>query len=198
MSLFFEAIKIVDGNVMNPGYHIRRFNFTRQSFFPEIPFIDLSGWLKVPEKCRTGIVRCMIIYGEEIENIEFESYEMQPVKTLKLVYDNDIEYGFKYKNRSAISDLMERKGNHDDIIMVKNNRITDSSGSNIIFLSKGIWYTPKYPLLKGTKREKLLSGSSIIEKDIHVEDIHQFEEVGLINAMIELEDCHLKINQISL
>ena len=197
MSLFIETIKIGDGKVLNPGYHNRRFNITRQSFFPEIPVIDLMEWIKIPEECRKGIFKCRVIYGEEIESIEFEPYDIKLIKSLKMVYDNEIEYSFKYHNRKAILDLFEKKENNDDIIIVKNNRITDSSYSNLVFLSNGIWYTPKFPLLKGTKREKLLQESKIREADISVDDLYKFESAGLINAMIELEECLIKINQIS-
>ena len=34
----------------------------------------------------------------------------------------------------------EKRDNHDDVIIVKHNLVTDSSYSNIIFLKEGRWY----------------------------------------------------------
>ena len=196
MSRFIENIKIRDGIILNPDYHIRRFNITRQILFPQAPILDLEKWIRIPDSCKKGIFQCSVTYGEEIENIEFEHYLLTLIKSLKLVIDDDIEYSFKYKNRAAILDLWDQKGNCDDIIIVKHHKITDSSSCNLAFLSNGNWYTPRHPLLKGTKREKLLHESLIIESDIDVDDLPGFEKVTLMNAMIELGDCIVDINSV--
>ncbi len=196
MSLFIESIKIESGDIKNPGYHLRRFNFTRQSFFPEAPIISLAEWIKIPSDCTSGLCKCRVTYGEEIENIEYEKYVAPVIRSLKLVIDDDIEYSFKYKNRFQIADLQRQKEDCDDIMIIKNGRVTDSSFSNLVFLSQGIWKTPKYPLLKKTKREKLLDESLILESDIKIGEIRKFEKAGLINAMVELNEIVIDIQNI--
>jgi 4-amino-4-deoxychorismate lyase len=196
MSLFIETIKIVDGQIKNLPYHHIRFNNTRQSFFPETPALDLEEWIKIPEECTSGIFRCRVTYGEEIENIEFEKYLFPAIRSLKLVYDDDLEYSFKYKNRFQLSDLLQQRGDCEEIIIVKHRRVTDTTFSNLVFLSGGTWYTPQYPLLKGTKRQKLLDEALISESDILVSDLPRFEKAGLINAMVELNDITFGIGQI--
>lgn len=196
MSLFFETIKIQDGVVRNPGYHLERFNRTRLSFFPEAPLLDLTEWIKIPSACANGVFKCRVTYGEEIENIEFEKYALPKITSLKRLADDDIEYSFKYKNRFQLTGLLGLKGDDDDILIVKNNRVTDSSFSNLVFQFHGKWYTPKYPLLKGTKREQLLGESLIIETDIKTDDLGKFEKAGLINAMIDLNECLIEMKNI--
>ncbi|HLF36158.1 MAG TPA: aminotransferase class IV [Cyclobacteriaceae bacterium] len=196
MSLFIETIKIVDGQIKNLPCHHTRFNHTRQSFFPETPALDLGEWIKIPKECTSGIFRCRVTYGEEIENIEFEKYSYPKIRSLKLVYDDDIEYSFKYKNRFQLSGLLRQRGDCDEIIIVKHRRLTDTTFSNLVFLSGGAWYSPQYPLLKGTKREMLLDEAMISESDIFVSDLPRFEKAGLINAMIELNELTLDIGQI--
>ena len=67
--------------------------------------------------------------------------------------------------------------------------ITDTSYSNVVFKdSEGKLYTPCSTLLDGTKRQRLLATDIIQEKEIHVNDIHSFVGLYLINAMIDIED----------
>ena len=197
MSRFIESIKILDGRIVNLENHAARFNNTRLNFFPVMQELELGLWIHVPEECRKGLFKCRVTYGEEIEKIEFIPYDKPVVRSLKIVYDDDIEYSFKYENRYALDHLLEKKGNHDDIIIVKNNLVTDTSYCNIIMLKGGKWYTPKHPLLKGTKRQELLSLGKIEERVIHADDLTDFELIGLINSMNEPGECLVDIDRIS-
>ena len=196
MSRFIESIKIQDGQIMNLEYHMSRFNNTRLCFFPGLQELELGRWIHIPDECGTGLFKCRIIYGEEIEKIEFIPYKQRVITSLKLVFDNDIEYSFKYENRYALNELWEQRENNDDVIIVKHNLVTDSTYSNLVFLKEGIWYTPRHPLLKGTMRNKLVSQDLIKESDIHVDRILEFEKIALINAMIELGECLVDIHRI--
>ena len=71
----------------------------------------------------------------------------------------------------------------DDILIVMNGLITDTSLSNLVFYNGATWVTPKKPLLKGTCRERLLEEGQITECDIHVNEINRFIGCKLINAM---------------
>jgi len=81
------------------------------------------------------------------------------------------------------------RGVCDEILVVKNGMITDTSFSNIIFLKKGTWYTPEYPLLPGTRRADYLQKNQIFPQVIKPEDLGQYEEARLINSMRSLEDA---------
>ena len=196
MSRFIETIKIENGRPQNLIYHMRRFNLTRQSVFPMAPALDLEKWINVPRDCREGCYKCRITYGQEIEFIEYELYKILEVKSIKLITDDEIEYSFKYRNRFAIERLFALRERADDIIILKHGRITDGSFSNLIFLRDSTWFTPLYPLLKGTKRQKLIEEGLIIEKDIRKHEISDFEKVSLINAMLDPGKIILDIKNI--
>ena len=84
--------------------------------------------------------------------------------------------------------LYDKRAHADDILIVKNGRLTDTYYCNTAFLKKGKWYTPKHPLLKGTQREFLISKKIIEEADLLIGDLSQFEKIRLFNSMIQWED----------
>jgi 4-amino-4-deoxychorismate lyase len=75
----------------------------------------------------------------------------------------------------------------DDIIVIKNGILTDTSIANIAYKINEIWYTPKTPLLNGTTRQRYLDNGIIHEKDIGINDIHKIEEFAILNAMLDFE-----------
>ena len=87
---------------------------------------------------------------------------------------------------SELNKLYEKCQDADDILIVKKGYLTDTSIANIA-LFDGEWKTPKYPLLKGTTRQRLLDNGKIHEDDIKVQDIGRFSKVALLNAMIDFD-----------
>ena len=66
-----------------------------------------------------------------------------------------MNYDLKYFDRKIFDDL-KKNIKADDILIIKNGFITDTSIANILFFDGKKWITPKKPLLKGTVRERLL------------------------------------------
>jgi 4-amino-4-deoxychorismate lyase len=81
-------------------------------------------------------------------------------------------------------ELLAKRGDCDDILIVKNGYITDTSFSNIVFFDGDKWVTPARPLLRGTMRESLLKTNYIEETDILVNDLKKFTIARLVNAML--------------
>jgi len=75
----------------------------------------------------------------------------------------------------------------DEILIIKQNLITDTSFSNITFFDGTRWITPSSPLLAGTMRSFLIQKQVIVEKEIRVTDLKDFEKARLINAMLPFE-----------
>ncbi|HUI33070.1 MAG: aminotransferase class IV [Dysgonamonadaceae bacterium] len=185
---FIEVVKVEDGMFVDPQPHIDRIIRTTMRFFAEPLTVQLIKDM-IPINLRTGVVKCRIVYSKEVASIDFEEYEMRNIRSLSIIEDNTIDYGFKYLNREAINKLFSQRGDCDDILIVKNSLITDTSYSNVVFKNfRNELYTPASTLLSGTKRQKLLNAGIIHEKEIRVNDIQSYEGVYLINAMIDIED----------
>ena len=64
------------------------------------------------------------------------------------------------------SEMLDKKGDCDDILIIRNGLITDMSYANVAFFDGTQWLTPRIPLLAGTCRERLLETGPIREADI--------------------------------
>lgn len=187
--LFIEVIKVIKGEFVNPKPHIERMFCTTQRFFSKPLCAKLSNDMIPANLQNNGLVKCRIVYGSDIVSIDFEPYDMRSINTLALVEHNTIDYAYKYHNRDTINMLKATHSAADDILIVKNMKVTDTSFSNVVFKDyRGKLYTPKSTLLAGTKRKQLLKEGVIEEKEIYASDIHLYKGLYLINAMIDIDD----------
>mgnify|MGYP001590031035 CR=1 FL=1 len=196
MCLLLETIKIENGKPCNLCFHNLRFNNSRKELFGCRDFLKLENIIKVPSEFNNGLYKCRLIYSDTVKKLEFLPYHKRKIKSLKVVVCDNIEYNYKYENRECLNELLELKQNCDDILIVKNKKITDTSFSNVVFSDGKKWITPSTPLLKGTKREKLLSDGKIVQDEIKVNDLKYFQKAALINSMLDLEDNILKIKSV--
>ena len=189
MSLLVETIKIRDGILFNIDYHTDRFNRTRRELFGTGIPIDLRTNLMIPAYVNRGMFKCRIEYDDNIRKIEFLPYEIKSVRTLRMVEAGDLEYGFKFIDRDGINKLYDLRYECDDILMVKQGRVTDTSYANIVVRgSDNKWYTPSTYLLPGTKRAYLLDKGIISEREITPASLRKFRELRLINSMLDIND----------
>lgn len=204
MYRLFETIKCNDGKLFNMEFHQARFEKSSVEYFGIQSDINLHEYIEIPDFAKTGLFRCRVTYSRvtystQIEKIEFIPHHYREIKSLKLIEDNNIDYGLKYTNRERLNLLFEKRGFCDDIIIVKNGRITDSTFANIVFFDGEKWWTPDTPLLPGTQREKLLVSGKIFECPITLKDISKYSKAGLINAMNDLNEMtQIAINKIYL
>jgi len=197
MSRFIETIQLLKGKLMNLDFHQERFERTRSEAMGLKKHPLLSEILQVPKGLEQGKLKCRVVYEKEILRIEYEPYLIQQVRSLKLVYPEFIEYGFKYEDRSELEKLFRLRKQCDDILIVKNNCITDSFYANVVLWNGVNWETPDTPLLPGTMRASLLKKGLITESRIWVDDLAGYQKLRLINAMLDLENTvDIPINSI--
>jgi 4-amino-4-deoxychorismate lyase len=187
MFQLFETIKCKDGKLFNMEFHQARFEKACMEYFGISAATNLIEIIEIPDFAKKGLFRCRVTYSKQIEKIEFIPHQYREIKSLKLVEDNEIDYRFKYTDRERLQKLFGKRANCDDIIIVKNGRITDSTYANLVFFDGENWWTPDTPLLEGTQRKKLLSEGKIFECRITPSDIEKYKIFGLINAMQDLE-----------
>lgn len=184
---FSEIIKIKEGEVYNLPLHQERMNRTCQHFFGKDIHLDLPHE-SIPSESQKGLVKCRIVYTDRIESIEFAPYTFKQIRRVAIVTDNDISYAYKSTDRSRIATLLKDSG-ADEIIIIKDGLVTDTSFTNIVCQDKLGLYTPTTCLLPGTKRAYLLHSGQIAERSISVDELLKMQNIFLINAMIDLEDC---------
>lgn len=185
MCRLIETIKLQDGLFHNLYLHMARMNRSRSELWNENKTVDLSLTLSELNIPHEGLWRCRITYARQIEEISLSPYNIKKISSLKIMRDDILDYAYKYEDRSGLQKLLEYKGIADDILIVQQGLVTDCSYANLIFLKNQQWYTPSRPLLKGTKREKLLGERKILEMEIHEKDLGLYEKAGLINAFLD-------------
>ncbi len=192
MYRFIETMQIRNGRITNLPYHIARMQRARCQILGCQNEITLTDAIIVPDSFNTGRGKCRIIYSRKIESIEFLEYRVRKVESLKIV-DTNIEYSHKYEDRSEITALFEQRMGCDDVLITKEGRITDTSISNVVFRDGTEWFTPLHPLLPGTRRMQLLQEGRIKTCDISVGDLKNFQEVSLVNAMLDLGEMIIPV-----
>lgn len=185
--LFIETIKIKDGKFYNLSLHEQRLQDTTLRFFGIRLHLPLPDEI-IPEHLRDGLVKCRILYSNKIESVEFTPYSFRNISRLTLVESDDIDYVYKSMDRSLLMDLYSRKQDGDDILIIKNGLVTDTSYANVVFQDSGGLFTPQSFLLNGIKRQLLLQQHHIEVRNIRAEDIPLYHTMYLINAMIDIEN----------
>lgn len=186
MCRLIESIKCKDGKLFNIDYHNFRLNKSRKELFGASNLIDLKAEIAIPVQAKKGTYKCRVLYTKKIENVEYTVHQYRKIKSLKLIDNNEISYNHKFENRTLLNNLFEKRGDCDDILIVKNGLITDSSPANVIFFDGEKWWTPETPLLPGTQRSRLLDEGKIFQSSIKPNDLIRFKKAGLINAMQNL------------
>lgn len=182
MQQLLETIKIIDGIPQFLAFHNERLNHARQFLFHATDKIDLHKIIQSPST--TGIEKCRVIYSQQIAQIEFSPYQARSFQRFKIVTNDTICYDFKYLNRKNLNQLAQNKGDCDDILIIKQGWVTDTSIANVAFWDQRQWFTPTTPLLKGTTRERLLGEKQLVEAPIRLEMLAQFSQMALMNAML--------------
>ena len=170
--MLLETIKAYDGKLYNLEYHQKRYEGQE----------DFTKLLNPPQK---GLYRVRVLYTRDrVENIEYIPYTPRVITTLKLVESN-ISYEKKYADRTEIDALFAQRGECDDILIIKDGLVRDTSIANVAFFDGNRWVTPKQPLLEGTSRARYLDEGKIVEEDISLEQIYHYKKVALLNAMVD-------------
>ncbi|TAE41452.1 MAG: hypothetical protein EAZ70_01380 [Runella slithyformis] len=185
--LCIETICLADGQLKNLAHHNARLNRSRGVLYGSCDQWDLAQLISLPKNTPMGVFKCRVVYGEALEKIEFEPYVVRPIKSLKLIEANHLDYAFKYQNRHELQALYAQRGLADDVLIIKNGFVTDTSYANVAFFDGQHWLTPALPLLAGTRRAQLLQEGAIVEKKIRVQELSNFSRTRIFNSMVDFE-----------
>ena len=177
--MYFETIKCFDEEVFNLDYHHKRIAKTVGLN------INLSDYIYPPNE---ELLKCKVIYDEAgIIDVTFSAYTPKEITSFKIIVDDNISYKYKSTNREQIDKLYLQKDDADEIIIIKNGLVTDTSIANIAIFDGNHWITPKKPLLEGTIRNKLIDDRFLVQKEITIKQLLNSKQVALMNAMIDFK-----------
>ncbi|HNW72600.1 MAG: aminotransferase class IV [Bacteroidales bacterium] len=183
MCLLFETIRIENDKPRYLEEHLARMDRSVHEIWGTGLKTFTEADIRVPDRIPAGVIRCNITYGPDIRKITFTIYEKRVIRSLKLISCNSVDYHLKFSDRKILESLFALRGTADEVLIVKDGLITDTSMSNIIFFDGTRWFTPSAPLLKGTCRERLVKTGFISEYDIKSADLKSYQGCKLINAM---------------
>ena len=190
MSRFIESIKIEDQKAFLLDLHQKRVNQTFAHFGKE-GSIDLTKIFKNLEHDEDGLYKLRIVYDLDKKfTTQLIPYAIPEIENFQLVENNSYDYSFKFEDRKEF-ERMKTKAKTEEIIVVKNNHITDTSYTNILFLKGKEWFTPSTYLLNGVMRQHLLHEKKIKETEITLQNIKEFSHFQLINAMNDFDDMFI-------
>jgi 4-amino-4-deoxychorismate lyase len=178
--MFLETIRCENGVALYLSYHQARLNRSLQALNTSQTY-NLTSLIVPPSN---GVYRCRFLYDGAHYSIEFYPYTPRIIAALKLIYDDTIEYPLKYSNRGALDTLFEQRGEYDDVLIVKNGFLSDTTIANIALKIDGQWLTPDTPLLMGTTRARLIEEGFLTPATLRPEDITKASKIALMNAMV--------------
>lgn len=193
MYRLLETIRVEDGEALHLDYHQKRIDKSTKGLFIQ----DVIKKQVLPNK---GCFKLRCVYTVNgVEEITITPYIKHKISTFRIVNDNLITYSYKYENRSPINRLFQLRNGCDDIIIVKNGFVTDSSFANIVLHDGEKWITPNTPLLEGTCRDRLIHDGAITEEPIGKSKLYSCHRLVLINAMLSFdENSYVAINSKSI
>lgn len=191
----FESIRCYNGRIYNIKAHNERVHRSRKALLGIDETIDVRPLIQVPESCRQGLYKCRLSYGEQFDTPVFSRYTPRNIKSLKLVEVN-FDYSHKTEDRNNIDKAFALRGACDDILMVRDGLITDTSYANVAFYDGEYWVTPENPMLQGTRRKQLLDKHRMMPKAIQLSDLRRYKVITLFNAMIPMASIVLPIKAI--
>lgn len=186
-NVFLETILCNEGVAQHLSYHQQRLDLTLQKFNLHTHY-NLSELIAPPDDTQ---YRCRFLYDDVNYSVEYHPYIPKKITSLRLIQDNTLEYSSKYANRDGLNKLFFARNGCDDVLIIKNNYLTDTTIANIALYINNQWLTPEIPLLEGTTRSRLIYEGKIIPANLTILDALNAPKIALMNAMtgfIEMEN----------
>lgn len=183
----FETIAIIDGVPQNLAFHQERLDFAFKYYFKMPNKILLADIIQPPLDFCRGLVRCRMEYNTHQQQIHYFPYIPRDIRRFQCVYTQDLDYRFKYNDRSRLNQL--KTADCDEIIIINNGKVSDCSIGNLLFCKNDRWFTPADYLLKGTQLAALLAKQRIEPVPISASALFEYEKIMVINALNPFDEA---------
>ena len=189
MCRLIETVRFENGVPSLLSFHQERMDRARKDLFGLKDSCSLADHFTNFSISQSGIWKCRVTYSSGIEMTEFEAYQKKRINSLQVVEVDDFSYAYKFAKRDGINQLFNLRKQADDILIIKDRLLTDTSYCNIALWNGKNWITPLHPLLKGVRRESLIRSEKIQTGDILINDLKYYHSIKLFNAMISFEEA---------
>ena len=196
MYQFLETIQLRDGEFNRLNLHQQRMQGAVSAFYPDVSVPSLSKQLSEMDFPADGLFKCRVIYDSEIRKIEFLPYTLPVIRSLRIVETDIDSLPYKMADRSGYQALFAKRGDRDDVLILKNGLLTDTSYCNIALYDGSQWVTPALPLIQGVNRAQLINDRRVITKDLSSDDLLNYKQIRLFNALIEFGEIELNISSV--
>lgn len=178
--MLLETIRCESGEAHHLPYHQQRMKRSLQTLGYRT-YYDLNALISPPDN---ALYRCRFLYDQNGYEIEYHPYTPKKISSLRLIHADDLEYPLKFADRDALTALHENRGECDDVLIVKNGLITDTTIANIALYLDGKWLTPATPILEGTTRARLIEQGLLMRAYLTSSDCTKATKVAIMNAMV--------------
>ncbi len=178
--MLLETLRCEGGKPLHLSYHQQRLDEACRSLGIAATY-ELRTLIIPPDG---GLYRCRFLYTRHHYRIEFHPISPRIIASLKLVHADCLHYPHKFSDRRELDRLFEQRGECDDVLIVRNGFLTDTTIANVALLIGGKWVTPEQPLLRGTARARLIDEGFLHPAPLLFEDIAQASRVAVMNAII--------------
>lgn len=191
-STLIETIEITYGIPQRLEYHYTRMYRSGATLdFTPPPKCDLQASLErhiqSHDLAQIPSCRCTIEYREEISGLRSIPYQPRVIRSLLALSPTyPIEYSHKWSDRTCFAELSALCQKHQEPLIFIDDLLTDTTYTNVVIESHGIYLTPRTPLLRGTRRQYYLDQGTIHPDDITIDDCKRADRIHLINAMLPL------------
>lgn len=187
--LLLESIRLIDGEFPLLPFHQERVDRSFKKFFPKVSAPKLRLLLEQRGYPERGLYKVRVLYQLDNASVEAQPYVAREINSLRIIAAESVRYPQKMADRASIHALYDQRNGCDDILMTQHGFITDTSYANIALYDGRKWITPAWPLLRGTRRAKLIQEGVIYPSVIREKDLEHFREVRLFNAMLPWESA---------
>jgi len=212
---FFTTAKVINEKVEHWHFHkLRLIECQIRLGFPEINFEDLEATisklclsqklsvLKVmitrgsggrgyaqPQEQNPLIIISLLPYPSHYDGLKFEGLALE-VSNVKLGLQ-PLLAGMKTLNRLEqvlIKQELSTKSWPEVIVLDLNNNVIETSIANLLYYSRGQWFTPKLDQagIKGVFREYLMSKIKLNETRISLDELKNAQAVYCCNSLMGL------------
>lgn len=198
MCRFVESIQLNDGVFKRLELHHKRVRKAMLDYYPKVKVFNLIKSLSRTTFPTEGLYKCRVVYDSEIRKIEYTPYIRREIRSLRLVETKMESIQYKKEDRSRLNAAFALRDDCDEVLLVKNGLLTDTSFTNIALFDGLNWYTPRIPLIYGVNRTELVEKRLLIEKDIPPSELEEYQRISLFNAMNEFGSIELDISSIQI